>query len=713
MALFLCLAALVTASANRLRVEVNHPSPDAWKRTQCGSPAGTTDMPSKWGAAVSADKQPLPEFPRPMMVRSNGEISPSLLRDVGADNWQNLNGLWQWEKAYNNTPPFNKDLTGSILVPFPVESCLSGVAPKKSTDIVVNMWYRLTFKVAVEASHLLHLHFEAVDWQTTVYINGKKVGNHTGGYDRFSFDVTQYVTGDTNELLLYVFDPSDLGSQPNGKQRITAISQPGSDTYTPSSGIWQTVWLEQVPTAHISALYHANDLTSVTVLANVEGGQDVSYAVMDDSKVVATGTGKSGAAVTIKIPSPKLWSMDTPNLYDLKVTSGSDVVMSYFGLRTYALGDHQWPGVPPTGPQVGIDRPGNDLKPCFKLDQADPNLCWKACNDTEGCKGWSYGVPGCDQYGLMCWLKAAHVGTYNTPCRISGDDGQPGGPVKRPLFNGQPIYLAGALDQSWWPDGQYTAPSDEALKSDLTVVKTFGLNMVRLHQKVNPDRWYYHADTVGVAVMQDAPQKYGAASAATIPYFVHDLVAMIENRANHPCIIQWEVFNENDCWQAFKTDPNTPQGLTALVRKTDWQHRLVNTDTGGGANNAPYNVGDVNSIHSYPYPSHPLPAPTKYAMQGEFGGIGYFMPGQEWVPGKCFAYQKSNTPADQVAVYVKMAQQLLAATGEVSASVYTQVTDLELECDGFLTYNRTNKFTAAGIKSIFDANQALIKAKST
>lgn len=266
------------------------------------------------------------------------------------------------------------------------------------------------------------------------------------------------------------------------------------------------------------------------------------------------------------------------------------------------------------------------------------------------------------------------------------------------------------MDQSWWPDGQYTAPSDEALKSDITAIKTFGMNMIRLHQKVNSDRWYYHADVVGVAVMQDAVQKYGHASQATILPFVHDLVAMIEGRGSHPCIIQWETFNEGDCWGVFKTKPYTVQDIVALARKTDWQKRPIDTDSGGGANNPPYNVGDVNDIHDYPYPRHPMPSADKYAMIGEFGGIGAFITGKEWVPTKCHTYLKVATPALEASTYVTMAAQIGAVIKDVSASVYTQITDVELECDGFLNYDRTNKFNAQQTKSIHDANRALIDA---
>lgn len=714
----LCFVALILAvSGDRFQVEIHHPSPESWKRTQCGSPSGKADIPTKWGLTVSSDKQPLPEYPRPQMVRGGDkEILASVLRDTGGANWANLNGLWQWEKSTSTTPPFNKTLAGTILVPFPVESCLSGVAPTASKDIVKEMWYRQTFgPITIPAQQKLLLHFGAVDWLTKVYMNGHLVGNHTGGYDGFSFDVTQYCQSSTNELLVYVYDPSDTGFQPNGKQRITAIDSPSGDTYTPSSGIWQTAWFEQVPDTYISALRLGYDLTSVTVntIVSSSTAQTCKYTVMDGKTVVASGGGQSGQDVTITIPSPKRWSMDSPFLYNLQVTCGSDSVLSYFGLRTFTKIDNKVPVVPPTGPQIGIDRPYGDLPGSpFNLSKPDYNLCYSACNTTKGCVSWAYAVPNCDGFAVpTCFLKGIHAGTYANKCRVSGDQGTPSGFVKRPVLNGEFQFLAGFLDQSWWPDGQYTAPTDEALKSDLAAVKLFGMNMLRLHQKVNAERWYYHADTLGVAIMQDAPQKYGNASPQTVQPFVHDLVAMIEGRGNHPCIIQWEIFNENDCWSVFTTEPYTPQGLTKLVRQTDWQHRNVNTDTGGKANDAPYNTGDVNSIHDYPYPKHPMPTTDKYAVIGEFGGIGYFQKGKEWVPGGCFTYLPVDTPAAEAGTYASMAATIGDVTKDVSASVYTQLTDLERECDGFLNYDRTNKFSQTDIDFIVEANKALLNSK--
>jgi len=240
-------------------------------------------------------------------------------------------------------------------------------------------------------------------------------------------------------------------------------------------------------------------------------------------------------------------------------------------------------------------------------------------------------------------------------------------------------------------------------------VPMFGLNMIRLHQKVNPERWYYHADTIGVAIFQDMVQKYGGASAETVPLYVQDFKAMVAGRSNHPSIVQWETFNEGDCWGVFKTKPYDVAGIVALAKQLD-PTRLVDTDSGGGANNM--HIGDVNDIHSYPWPGNPKNSATQYAMIGEFGGIGAFVEGKEWKPRSCHTYLHVDTPAQEAATYIKMAGQIQSRVDHVSASVYTQTTDLELECDGFLNYDRTNKFSDADTEAIRKANQAIIDAAS-
>jgi len=257
----------------------------------------------------------------------------------------------------------------------------------------------------------------------------------------------------------------------------------------------------------------------------------------------------------------------------------------------------------------------------------------------------------------------------------------------------------GWLDQSFWPDGIYTAPTDEALDSDLAAVGMFGMNVVRLHQKVNPERWYYHADRLGVVVFQDAVQKYGGASAATVPLFKDDLTRMVFARRNHPSIVQWTLFNEDDCWGVF----NLTEMLTFME---SLDPRVIDFDSGGGANRDGF--GDVNDVHSYPWPAVTMPTTSQYAMLGEFGGIGAFIKGKEWVPGRCFAYLAFDTPQGEADTYVKMAGMIQSMKSSISASIFTQITDVERECDGFLNYDRSNKFNAAQTKQIFDSNQLLI-----
>jgi hypothetical protein len=639
---------------------VNRPLSTTWSRTQCGSPSGSADIPSRWAKDVSPDKVPLTMYPRPNMVRKTkqynnlGKSKTKLLRDVGdEDKWHNLNGLWEWETTNDNgkNPPFGKTLNGSILVPFPVESCLSSQAPSSSKESRdrKKMWYRTQFSINNNDNSLQQrtlLHFGAVDWQTRVYFNKQYLGNHTGGYDGFSFDLTDFLSKDgNNELIVYVYDPSDDGSQPNGKQRISSIDQPGGDQYTPNSGIWQTVWLESVAETYIENLIINADMKMLKVAASVmrsghrfvtdTGNNRSDHAVVTltfdiydgGHRIAGASQVLPGSTATIKVPDAKLWSPSNPHLYDLVVTlsSGGDSVLSYFGMRT------------------------------FQLENVN-------------------------------------------------------GGLKRPVLNGKFTFMAGWLDQSWWPDGQYTAPSDDALKFDVSVAKTFGFNMVRLHQKVNPQRWYYHADQLGVAIYQDAVQKYHGATDATVPYFVHDLSEMIKERGNHPSIIQWETFNEADCWEVFTKASNyTVEDIVALARSLDWQHRLVDTDSGGDANKLA--VGDVNDIHDYPYPKDPKPSDTKYAMIGEFGGVGAFVPGKEWVPDKCHTYLHVSTPKDEANTYINMTRTILSRINDISASVYTQITDVELECDGFLNYDRTHKFTDEDILNIRNANEALTRAQ--
>ena len=643
--------------------------PAAWQRTKCGSYhnlSAQPDLITQWGATVSPATPPLCEYPRPQMTRPSSTMTC-------------LNGLWEYQlAAQGEAPPFNTELNQTILVPFPLESCLSGAF--RWPEYSPYMFYRLLFDApaAGGGDGVTLLHFGAVDYNASVYLNGALLGApHAGGYDGFSFVLPPLLAAN-NELIVAVHDPSDKGVQVEGKQRVSAIDRPGGDTYTPSSGIWQTVWLESVAAFHVSGLRVRGDAANLYISAstypNVPGS--LSVAVSLAGAPVATAAGATFEELVIPIPSPSLWHPDHPTLYDIALTAtepstgASDTVGSYQGLRSVGLVTASTPPVPASGPRVGWDNHGGDLpgQPT-ELPAADYTLCWALCNQTAGCVAWSYGsnATGCnDGPKPKCWLKGATEGWSQNVCRTAGDQGSPGQQVLRPAINGEFTFLAGWLDQSWWSDGEYTAPTDEALRFDLQAVKDLGLNAVRLHQKVNSERWYYHADVLGVVVLQDMPQKYGGATEATVAPFLAELKAMIDGRGNHPSIVQWDLYNEGDCVGVFNASE-----VVQWAQAYD-PHRLIDTNSGGPANNL--HIGDVNDIHSYPWPGSPRPSATQYAMVGEFGGIGAFTPGAEWSPGQCYAYLANPTPEVEAETYVNMTQMLMQGkdTG-VSVSIFTQL----------------------------------------
>jgi len=424
--------------------------------------------------------------------------------------------------------------------------------------------------------------------------------------------------------------------------------------------------------------------------------------------VVASGNMAAGSPISLAIPSPKWWSPSSPFMYDVRVRCAAcgDAVVSYFGLRTFTVG-------PPD--QVDVGSHGYEHLTGFLVgaDIATANLTLAQaqgmCDANSRCVGFTY--PSNDtappQHPVPCTLKRAgkiYFSSSEWQIYVKGPAS-----AARPLLNGQPTFLAGWLDQSYWPDGIYTAPTEEALVFDLKAALNFGMNTVRLHQKVNPERWYYAADRLGVLVMQDAVQKYGRATNATIPLFEQDLIAMIRGRGNHPSIVQWATFNEEDCHGVFVTPPHTVADVVDLARRTDWQGRPVNTDSGGSAN---YDeAGDVNDIHSYPFPGNPLPSSRKYAMIGEFGGLGAFTAGKEWVPNQCFAYLPVNSSQLDAETYVNMTKIMILEQipRGLAASIYTQITDVELECDGFINYDRSPKLSSAQVAAIAEANRKLVE----
>jgi len=523
----------------------------------------------------------LPEYPRPQMAR---------------EKWLNLNGLWQYQPgtmAGESLPKGN--LSGKILVPFPVESALSGVMEHHE-----RIWYRRKFVIpaAWKGEHIL-LHFGAVDYESEVFVNGKSLGTHSGGYDPFSFDITPAITkSGEQEIAVRVFDPTDLGGFPRGKQTL----HPQGIMYTSVTGIWQTVWLEPVPKVSINTIKIVPDIdksvVKLTVNTEDAAGFSVAIKVKDGNKTIKTASGKPNTEITIPVTNAKLWSPDSPFLYDLDISLqkgkvNTDAVSSYFGMR-----------------KISVEQEGG---------------------------------------------------------------------YKKLFLNNKFLFELGPLDQGFWPDGGYTAPTDQALKSDLEMMKKFGFNMVRKHIKVEPYRWYYWADKLGLMVWQDMPSP-NSYTEHTPPVdtaaFRSQLASLVKTHWNSPSIVMWVVFNEG------QAQHNTPE-LVKMVKELD-PSRLVNQASGGGH----FGVGDVYDIHSYPPPASPKNNGTQALACGEYGGIGYIIPNHIWASGP--TYIMIDNEKDYTGLYNQFANDLtIFKTNQgLSAAVYTEITDVEVELNGLLTYDR-------------------------
>ncbi|MDR3459629.1 MAG: glycoside hydrolase family 2 TIM barrel-domain containing protein [Verrucomicrobiae bacterium] len=559
LALFACLAAS-TASAWQLQ---------------------TAPIVTSWAQLVDTNN-PLPEYPRPQMVRTN---------------WLSLNGLWQFQAGATNDPvPTNQTLAGDILVPYPMESALSGVA-----EYHLFSWYRRTFTVppAWSGQRIL-LHFDAVDWQSQVYLNGQSVGIHKGGYDAFTYDVTPYLTGSgPQELIVRVYNAVDFAGEPRGKQTLFQ----GGIMYTSSTGIWQPVWLEPVPATSISDIKLIPDvdnsrLNISVAISGPTNGVIVNAIARSGGILINTIAGAPGLTnFALPIPSPNLWSPTNPFLYDLTVTlsnatSTIDSVGSYFGMRKISLATN-----------------GNQIKI---------------------------------------------------------------------LLNNQFVFEFGPLDQGFWPDGLYTAPTDDALKSDIEQEKALGFNMVRKHIKVERQRWYYWADKLGILVWQDMPSvnSYtGTPQTIDTNQFETELVRLVQNHWNHPAIIMWVVFNESQ-------GQHDTTLLVPEVKALD-PSRLVNQASGGDY----FGVGDIYDNHSYPDPGAPT-STTQANVDGEFGGIGLGITNHTWAAG--WGYVAAANGDDQAAKFEVFCGELagdVQNTG-LNAAVYTEITDVETELNGLYTYDR-------------------------
>ncbi len=530
---------------------------------------------TRWAAEVTPANA-WPEYPRPQMVRAA---------------WTNLNGMWDYAiTARNVARPATWD--GKILVPFAVESQLSGV--QRAVSPTQRLWYRRSFTAPViPRDGRLLLHFGAVDWQATVWLNGIRIGEHRGGYDPFSFDVTTALRPGTQELVVAVWDPTDNGPQPRGKQ----VLKPNGIWYTAVTGIWQTVWLEPVPGPHIDDLVVVPDIDVSTVRVRVQtrGATTpvrIAATAYVDGKVVATSSAPDGQEITLQIPEVRLWSPDNPFLYDLKVSlSSGDMIHSYFGMRKIAV-----------------------------------------ASDSAG--------------------------------------------VRRLFLNNKPLFEYGMLDQGWWPDGLYTPPTEAAMRFDIETMQHLGFNMIRKHVKVEPDRWYHLADSLGMLVWQDMPSGDNTTPEAKAA-FATELKHVIDARRNHPAIVMWVPFNEG--WGQHDTEK-----IAAWIKAYD-PSRLVNNSSGW----TDHQVGDVSDVHAYPGPAMPALEPMRAAVLGEFGGLGLPLADHTWVDRNNWGYRSFPDTVALGAAYRDLLHQLtfLVADG-LAAAVYTQTTDVEVEVNGLMTYDR-------------------------
>lgn len=551
---------------------------------------------TQWSEQVNPDNV-LPEYPRPIMERTE---------------WKNLNGLWDYaiiEKGKHTPSVFD----GKILVAFAVESSLSGVG--KTVGAEKELVYRRSFDVpsSWKGKRVL-LHFGAVDWRTDVWVNEVKVGSHTGGFTPFSFDITEALQGKNNTLMVKVWDPTDKGYQPRGKQ----VSRPEGIWYTPVTGIWQTVWLEPVSESYIQDLRITpdidNSLLSLKALVKDATSKDlVEVKVFDGQQLVAQGKSINGECVQVAMPeNAKLWSPESPFLYTLKVSLKQggklvDEVSSYAAMRKYS-----------------------------------------SKRDANG--------------------------------------------IVRLELNNKPLFQFGPLDQGWWPDGLYTAPTDEALLYDIQKTKDFGFNMIRKHIKVEPARWYTYCDKLGIIVWQDMPsgdrnpewqnRKYFEGtemkrSAESEACYRKEWKEIMDALYSYPCIGTWIPFNE--AWGQFKT----PE-IVEWTKQYD-PTRLVNPASGGNH----YTCGDMLDLHNYPAPELYLYDAQRATVLGEYGGIGWVVQGHIWEPDRNWGYIQFNSSKEVTDEYVKYAEKLydLIPRG-FSAAVYTQTTDVEVEVNGLMTYDR-------------------------
>lgn len=574
-------------------------------------PAGDK-IKTEWADKVDPQNV-LPEYPRPIMERQQ---------------WLNLNGLWDYAITKKDAP-LPKTFDGKILVPFAIESSLSGVGKTVKAD--QSLWYERKFQIPEDwkGKNVL-LNFGAVDWKAEVFVNGNKIGEHTGGYTPFSFNITKNLKDGENSLAVRVWDSTGNGL-PRGKQ----IENPRGIFYTSVSGIWQTVWLEPVSASHISGLKITPDLDSSSFDIKVDSDDKSATAtikVLDNGKVVAQTTAAANKTANIPVKNPKLWWPKSPFLYDLEITLSNkggervDSVKSYAAMRKFSIAKH--------GRFGGVD---------FTL-------------------------------------------------------------------NNKKFFTFGPLDQGWWPDGLYTAPTDEALKFDIQRTKDLGFNSIRKHVKVEPARWYTHCDRLGMVVWQDMPSMFGegdgwqprgffqgeerTVSKKFEETYRKEWKEIMESLHSYPCIAIWVPFNE--AWGQFKT-----KEITEWTKSMD-PSRLVNSASGGNY----FDCGDIVDSHDYGNPIMYMFNNQKVNVVGEYGGIGCAVDGHLWVKDKNWGYGKMRSQEEVTKRFVELTNRFIDMTKYgCFGAIYTQTTDVEIEVNGLFTYDR--KVLKVDEEKVREVNQKL------